>query len=327
MSFGIPAALLFGLVLILASLGLFLTSKFKPDLYQESDNIYAIIGIICGLLLLVSLDLGAAMAFQQLLMIGSLISIMWQFIQVRAENKRLKGGGRSAGREAPSRKSGYTARIDDEPEYVPAERRNRRNKDRFDRSNNEREDRDEFPSRRSATRELPEDRFGETAPRRRLTEPARTEVSYLASRQNESWDEQEWNDADEPVQVRRALPDADLASTQSQRQSPRRRSDRPVSVGEASRSQSVSERREAYLKDNLDEPPQREWEPTATDDPDANPRRRRRPERDPAQPARRDRSATGQIGTTANYIDYEPIDPPPGLPPSNSEPIVFPDRY
>jgi Ycf66 protein N-terminus len=132
-SFGIPAALLFGLILILASLGLFLTSKFKPDLYQESDNIYAVIGIVCGLLLLISLDLGAAMAFQQLLMIGALISIMWQFMQVRAENKRLKGGGRSSGREAPARKSGYNARLDDEPEYAPAKRGGKRNDDRFDR--------------------------------------------------------------------------------------------------------------------------------------------------------------------------------------------------
>ena len=304
MAFGIPAALLFGLILILASLGLFLLGKFKPDLYQESDNIYAVIGIVCGILLLIDFNLQAGMAFQQLLMIGSLITIMWQFIQVRAENKRLKGGGRTASREAPPRKSGYNARIDDEPEYAPAKRGNRRNEDRFDRNNKEREDREELPSRR-AIRQLPEDRFADPAPRRRLTEPARTEVSYLARRQNESWDEEEWND-DEPVQVRRALPDADLASTQSQRQSPRRRSDRP----------------------DLDEPPQRERDLTATADPDANPRRRRRPERDPAEPASRDRSATGQIsGTTANYIDYESIDPPSGLPPSGSEPIVFPDRY
>jgi Ycf66 protein N-terminus len=204
-SFGIPAALLFGLVLILASLGLFLTSKFKPDLYQESDNIYAIIGIICGLLLLISLDLGAAMAFQQLLMIGSLITIMWQFMQVRAENKRLKGGGRNAGREASPRKSGYNARIDDEPEYAPAKRSNRRNADRFDRRN---EDREELPSRRRATRELPEERFPDASPRRRLAEPARNEVSALTRRQNDSWDgDEDWND-EEPVQVRRALPDA-----------------------------------------------------------------------------------------------------------------------
>ena len=309
MTFGIPAALLFGLVLILASLSLFLTSKFQPDLYQESDNIYAIVGIICGLLLLISLDLGAAMAFQQLLMIGSLITIMWQFMQVRAENKRLKGGGRSAGREASSGKD-YTARIDDEPEYAPAKRSNRRNKDRFDRRNNEREDREEFPSRR-ATRELPEDRFAQTAPRRRLTEPARTEVSYLDRRQNDSWDEQDWNDSDEPVQVRRALPDADLASAQSQRQSTRRRSERPE-----------IENPDRNLDDN--------------DDFGSTPRRRRPRPDTPGDDSQRVASAAStrqrpessfKEGTTANYVDYEPIDPPSGLPPSGSEPIVFPDRY
>ncbi len=306
MSFGIPAALLFGLVLILASLSLFLTSKFKPDLHQESDNIYAIIGIICGLLLLISLDLGAAMAFQQLLMIGSLITIMWQFMQVRAENKRLKGGGRSADRETSSWKSGYSARIDDEPEYAPAKRGNRRTKDRFDRSNNELEDREELPSRRSATRELPEERFAQTAPRRRLADPARTEVISLARRQNDSWDEEDWNDSDEPVQVRRALPDANLASTQSGRRLTRR-DERP-------------DRAEPDL------------DVASLEEPDANPRRRSRPDRgqDLASTSgeSRQRPQTRQIaGTTANYIDYEPIDPPSGLPPSDSEPIVFPDRY
>jgi Ycf66 protein N-terminus len=40
-----PAVVLFGMILIVASLGLFLTSKFKPELHQESDNIYAGIGV------------------------------------------------------------------------------------------------------------------------------------------------------------------------------------------------------------------------------------------------------------------------------------------
>ena len=308
MSFGIPAALLFGLVLILASLSLFLTSKFKPDLYQESDNIYAVIGIICGLLLLISLDLGAAMAFQQLLMIGSLITIMWQFMQVRAENKRLKGGGRSAGRETPLR-SGYNASIDDEPEYAPAKRGNRRTKDRFDRSN-ERDEREELPSRRSATRELPEDQFAQTSPRRRLSEPARTEVRSLTRRQDESWDnEDEWNDQ-APVQIRRALPDADLASQQSERRPARRRPERR----------------------DLDDPGRNL---DSNDDPGSAPRRRRpRPENPDgdnqqmasAAPTRR-RAESSSNESTANYVDYEPIDPPSGLPSSGSEPIVFPDRY
>jgi hypothetical protein len=309
-SFGIPAALLFGLVLILASLALFLTSKFKPDLYQESDNIYAVIGIICGLLLLISLDLGAAMAFQQLLMIGSLITIMWQFMQIRAENKRLKGGGRSAGRESPAWKSGYSAQIDDEPEYAPAKRGNRRNKDRFDRNNNEREDREELPSRRSATRQLPEEMFAETAPRRRLAEPARSEVNSLARRQNDSWDDEDWND-EAPVQIRRALPDADLASQQPEGRSARRRSERP-DLDDLGR--------------NID----------SNEDLSSTPRRRRpRPETGEdgsqrvasATSSRQRPESSSAEGTSANYVDYEPIDPPSGLPPGGSEPIVFPDRY
>jgi hypothetical protein len=307
---GISAAALFGLVLIIASLSLFLTSKFKPDLYQESDNIYAVIGIVCGILLVASYDLGAAMAFQQMLMIGSLITIMWQFMQVRAENKRLKGGGRSIDREAPPRR-GYNAQLDDEPEYAPAKRGNRRTKDRFDRSNNEREDQEELPSRRSATRQLPEDRFAETAPRRRFTEPDRAEVSSLTRRQNDSWDsDDDWNDP-EPVQVRRALPDADLASQQPERRSARRRSERP-------------ERED--LDRNQDD----------NDDPGLAPRRRRpRPdspgdgnERVASASSTRQRpESSSREGTTANYVDYEPIDPPSGLPSSGSEPIVFPDRY
>jgi hypothetical protein len=311
-SFGIPAALLFGLVLILASLGLFLTSKFKPDLYQESDNIYAIIGIICGLLLLISLDLGAAMAFQQLLMIGSLITIMWQFMQVRAENKRLKGGSRSASREAAPWKSGYNARIDDDPEYAPAKRGNRRNVDRFDRSNNEREDLNELPSRRSATRQLPEERFAEPFARSSRNDPARTETSSLARRPNDSWDnDDDWNEPEEPTLVRRALPDADLANRQPTRRSARRRAERP----------------------DL-EPPERDLDDR--DDFGSAPRRRRPRPDTPGDGSQRVASATSsrqreesgsREGTTANYVDYEPIDPPSGLPSSGSEPIVFPDRY
>lgn len=123
------------MILIIASIGLFLTSKFKPELYQESDNIYAGIGFVCGLILVFSLDLGAAMIFQQMLMIGALVTIMWQFLQVRAENKRLKGGGRSSGKEERSsgRRGGYNARLDDEQEYVPQKRSRPRETDRSDR--------------------------------------------------------------------------------------------------------------------------------------------------------------------------------------------------
>jgi hypothetical protein len=163
-NFGIPAPLLFGLILVVASLSLFLTSKFKPELHQDSDNIYAVIGVICGLLLLTQLDLGIGMAFQQMLMIGTMITLMWQYIQVRAENRRLKGGmggrgnpinGRESGREPISRRS-YGAKLDEEPDYpAPARSSSRRlNSDRQNQWNNY-EDEYEQPVQRSE-RMLPE---------------------------------------------------------------------------------------------------------------------------------------------------------------------------
>jgi Ycf66 protein N-terminus len=307
---GISAAALFGLVLIIASLSLFLTSKFKPDLYQESDNIYAVIGIVCGILLVASYDLGAAMAFQQMLMIGSLITIMWQFMQVRAENKRLKGGGRSTGREDSPRK-GYSARIEDEPEYAPAKRRNRRNEDnRFDRSNNERDSREELPSRRSATRELPESQFAESSPRRRFAETAPPEARSLTRRQNDSWDsDEDWNEQ-EPVTVRRALPDADLASQQTERRPVRKRSQRPE----------LEDFNRDRDNNNIDPAPRsRRPRPDSPGDEDQRVAS--------VSSGNRQRRSPSNEGTAANYVDYEPIDPPSGLPPSGSEPIVFPDRY
>ena len=309
MGFGISAASLFGLVLVIASLSLFVTSKLKPSLYEDSDNIYVVAGVVCGLILMVNIDLNPAMSFQQLLLLPATITLMWRFVNLRAENKQLKGGGRSTGRES-SMKSGYNARIDDEPEYAPAKRRNRRNEDRFDRSNNERDDREELPSRRP-TRQLPEERFAETSSRRRFAEPEQTEVRSLTRQQNDSWDsDEDWNDP-APTPIRRALPDADLASQQPERRSARRRPERP-DLDDPGR--------------NLDN----------NQDPGSAPRRRRPRPEDPGDGSQqmastsstRQRSErSSKEGTTANYIDYEPIDPPSGLPSSGSEPIVFPDRY
>jgi Ycf66 protein N-terminus len=160
-NFGIPAPLLFGLILVVASMSLFLTSKFKPELHQESDNIYAVIGVVCGLLLLTQLDLGIGMAFQQMLMIGTVITLMWQYVQVRAENKRLKGGGsgrsNNSNREPISRRSAYAAKIDEEPEYAPPVRNSSRQlSDRQEQWNNY-EDEYEQPQRDNG-RMLPESR-------------------------------------------------------------------------------------------------------------------------------------------------------------------------
>ncbi len=185
MGFTSPAPILFGLILIMAALALFLTSKFKPELHQESDNIYVVIGVICGLLLIISLDLSFAMSFQQLLMIGALISITWQYLQVRAENKKLKGGGgRTAGRDreaAPARRSAYNARLDDEPEYPANNRGNRKfgGERQFQASSYE----DEYP--------VPEQRAG-----RMLPEYDRPDRRDANSYQNESRQRNDYDDRD-----------------------------------------------------------------------------------------------------------------------------------
>ncbi len=214
MSFGIPAALLFGLVLIIASLSLFLTSKFKPNLYEESDNIYVVIGIVCGLLLLISLDLGAAMAFQQMLMIGVMITMMWRLINLRAENKLLKS--RKQNVESPN--AVYNARLE-EDRYLdsPRERRQtkrRKNRSYYDEDRRLLQDGDELEIDpvldRSRARSFdPESDVAAGGERQRR------KSATLTSR-SQSWnDGADWSDESSPRKPRRALPDGDSLSSQS----------------------------------------------------------------------------------------------------------------
>ncbi len=305
MSFGIPAALLFGLVLIIASLSLFVTSKLKPNLSEDSDNIYVIVGIVCGLLLMVSLDLGAAMAFQQLLLLSATISLMWRFINLRAENKQLKN--RQVGAERP--KSVYNARLEDDYLDQPRERR---------------------PAKRR--REV----NYEDEERRLLAERQESEVEpMLSRRRNRSFDARDgederygerrdpnlWDDLPSPRTAQRALPDADLTQDRSSQRFDRDRQDRSGSRArtedrgwlETDDTRATSE----FNRDNLNE--------------DSTPRRRRnrstRPDRDDNRHdlPTNSRSANGSM---TGYVDYEPVHPEAALPPSGTEePIVFPDQY
>ena len=83
MNFNTPA-LLFGLILLVASIALFIFGRLKPEIQRDSDSVYAIIGVVCALILFGSaFDLSLGMSFQQLLMIGALIALMWENIQAR----------------------------------------------------------------------------------------------------------------------------------------------------------------------------------------------------------------------------------------------------
>jgi Ycf66 protein N-terminus len=248
-----PAPILFGMILILAALGLFLTSKFKPDLYQESDNIYVVIGVVCGLLLIISLDLSFAMSFQQLLMIGALISITWQYLQVRAENKKLKGGGgRAAGRErdvAPARRSSYSARLDDEPEYPPASRGGRR-------FGVNRDDRQFQPGGYEEDYGMPEQRSGRMLPEYGRAD--RREESYGGTSQNENRSRNDYSSYDDRGRSSNFQEDDWSSTERPDRASDWERAERPSRRGNSNDAEPTGRgpqgRRRSSLSDSADEP-------------------------------------------------------------------------
>jgi Ycf66 protein N-terminus len=89
-------ALLFGIILLVASIGLFFWGRLKPELARDADNVYSVIGIICSVILFTSaFDLSLILGFQQLLLIGSVIALMWENIRVRTPNLDARSSGSS----------------------------------------------------------------------------------------------------------------------------------------------------------------------------------------------------------------------------------------
>lgn len=108
----IPASVLLGIVLLGASIALFLMGKFRPQLYRDSDNAYALLGIICSVILIAQFgSLGFGMSFQQLIMIGALLVLMWENIQMRANNP-AKRQSIPGDEDRPARRS-YRADLED----------------------------------------------------------------------------------------------------------------------------------------------------------------------------------------------------------------------
>jgi hypothetical protein len=322
-NFGLNTASFLGIILAVAGAGLYFLRSIRPELSRDQDIAFTAIGIICGFILIFQgWRLDPILQFGQLLLSGSAIYFAYESIKLRGiANEQAKEKNQIVDERPVSRR--YKAEIEDR-EYIDDRPRNsrrikgdttgevarnqsRRSERRVD------EDIDELPRRRSATRQLAEERFAtDEAPRRRTG--SRTDVSSLARRPNDDWDnDDDWNESDEPTPVRRALPDADLASAQPARRSNRRRSERTDPV------EPSSERDFAATTEDLDSQP-----------------RRRRPRTDRPQPTTDDLGTNRQSdSTTANYVDYEPlakpldarIEPPSGLPSSGAEPVVFPDRY
>jgi hypothetical protein len=323
-NFGLNTASFLGIILAVAGAGLYFLRSIRPELSRDQDIAFTAIGIICGFILIFQgWRLDPILQFGQLLLSGSAIYFAYESIKLRGiANEQAKEKSQIVDERPVSRR--YKAEIEDR-EYLDDRPRNSRRiqgdsvgataRNEPNRSNRRvDEDSDELPRRRSATRQLAEDRYAtDESPRRRRNESTRTEVSSLARRPNDDWgNEDDWNEADTPAPVRRALPDADMSADRSARRSNRRPAERDPAA------------------------PTRERDLAATTDDREPQNRRRRPRTDRPQPSTDERDdIRSQEGTTANYVDYEPlakpldarIDPPSGLPSSGPEPVVFPDRY
>jgi hypothetical protein len=343
-NFGLNSASFLGIILAVAGAGLYFLRSIRPELSRDQDIAFTAIGIICGFILIFQgWRLDPILQFGQLLLSGSAIYFAYESIKLRGiANEQAKEKSQIVDERPVSRR--YKAEIEDR-ELDDRPRNSRRIKgdnvssstrNETRRNDRREEDNEEPPRRRTNTRQIAADGFAtETPTRRRRTEPVRN-VSSLARRDDERWDdEDDWNETDEaPVPVRRALPDADLANNRSRRSTNPRRTEereddpaptRSARVGIASRNEN---RDNVAIADDAETPPRRR-RPRSVGVGDSLPLgtasagREKRPETPTT-----DRTSTGSgEGSMANYVDYEPIDPPSGLPPSGSEPIVFPDRY
>lgn len=111
-------ALLFGIILLVASIGLFFWGRLKPELARDSDNVYSIIGIISSVILFTSaFDLSLLLGFQQLLLIGSVIVLMWENIQKRTPTDAKRSFTSDRGGRDDDRGGRRPYRAERSPEY------------------------------------------------------------------------------------------------------------------------------------------------------------------------------------------------------------------
>jgi Ycf66 protein N-terminus len=309
-NFGLNTASFLGIILAIAGAGLYFLRSFRPELSRDQDIAFTAIGIICGFILIFQgWRLDPILQFGQLLLSGSTIFFAYENIKLRGiTTEQAKGKTQIVDDDRPVSRR-YKAEIEDR-DYLERPRNGRRIRGEDGRRSNEPDEREDIPQRRVA-RQLPEeDRYAESNPRRRRStsdsgDLGRRPSSARTSSYDRQWDEdndEDWNDP-APKKPRRALPEADRDLEQPARRSARR-----------------------------DTPPERDRTSRRDDNPDegAPPRRRRpRPDDNPPSTMVASREEIGvNEGTTASYVDYEPVNPESGLPPSGTEePIVFPDRY
>lgn len=124
MNFGTPVPLLLGIFMVICGVALFFLDRLKPGYERDSDKVYAILFLLSGVFLLGNLTMDIIPSFQQMLMVGMLVSLMIQNINSRTPVTLRSGpqgdGGDYGGGYRPPSRGGRP------PVYAPDNRTNLR---------------------------------------------------------------------------------------------------------------------------------------------------------------------------------------------------------
>ena len=98
MNFGTPVPLIIGVILIVGAIILFFLDKIKPGCRRDSDNVYAFLSLLAGVILLAHLGMEFTLSLQQMIVVGMLISLMVENVQSRVPgNRQVKQPGGRGG--------------------------------------------------------------------------------------------------------------------------------------------------------------------------------------------------------------------------------------
>ncbi|PSR17432.1 hypothetical protein C8255_12735, partial [filamentous cyanobacterium CCP3] len=109
--------------MVICAVALFFLDRLKPGYERDSDKVYAILFLLSGVFLLANLNLDVLSSFQQMLMVGMLVSLMIQNINSRVPVALRSGppdGGDYGGGYRPPSRGGRP------PAYAPDNRTNLR---------------------------------------------------------------------------------------------------------------------------------------------------------------------------------------------------------
>lgn len=113
-----------GIILIIGAISLFFLDKIKPGYERDSDKIYAVLGLISGIFLLAHLTMELVPAFQQIIMVGMVITLMVQ--NIRSRTPRDARVAQAGGYDEPVERDRYRSRPSSRSAYRSETRTNLR---------------------------------------------------------------------------------------------------------------------------------------------------------------------------------------------------------